>query len=126
MTFEKDWVFMAQSKLRTPLRIWFEKRRITTYEQAKKALREAGLSVGPREEVVKHLPSPPNKDAVASNSSPVTVSSNARSTKKIQRNSRTKAPKSAAEAVADAITESTPVKIPKEAPSRKKRKSRKS
>tara|TARA_R110000851_G_scaffold246189_2_gene398902 strand:- start:127 stop:507 length:381 start_codon:yes stop_codon:yes gene_type:complete len=126
MTFEKDWVFMTQSKLRTPLRIWFGKRRITTYEQAKKALREAGLSVGTREEVAKHLPSPPDKDVVTSNPSPPTVSSNARSTKKVQRKNSSKAPKSEAEKAADAITESTPVKSPKEAPTRRKRKSKKS
>jgi hypothetical protein len=126
MTFKKDWVFMTQSKLRSPLRIWFEKRRITTYEQAEKALREVGLSMGTREEVAPHLPSPSDKVVTPSHSSAPAVSSNARSVKKVQRKSSKKAPKSAGEAAADAITESTPVKSPKEAPTRRKRKSRKS
>ena len=126
MTLKVDWVFVTQSKLRSPLRIWFEKRRITTYEQAEKALREVGLSMGTREEVAPYLPSASDKTAASDHSSAAPISSSVRSTKKVQRKSRKKAPKSAAEEAADAITESTPVKSPKEAPTRRKRKSRKS
>ena len=81
---------MTQSKLRSPLRIWFEKRRITTYEQAEKALREVGLSMGTREEVAPHLPSPSDKVVTPSHSSAPAVSSNARSVKKVQRKSSKK------------------------------------
>ena len=122
MTIKVDWVYMTQTKLRCPLRIWFEKRKITTYEQAEKALREVGLSVGTREEVAPHLPSPPDKTPASNHSSTSPVSSTVRSNKKVQRKSRKSTPRSAAEVAADAITESSPVKSPKEAPVRKRRK----
>ena len=124
---EVDWKFLVQSRLRMPLREWVKKHRIGSYEEAVEALRSAGLPLGTSEEMAEVFPGPANSSSSDSDSGPAPASDSPRRTQEIlQRKTKKRKPRSAAEAAADAITESTPVKSPKEAPTRRKRKSKKS
>jgi hypothetical protein len=123
-----DWKFMVQSRLRMPLRIWVKKNRIESYEEAIIALQAAGLPLGTSEEMAEVFPGPANSSSSNTDSSPATTDSRPRRTQEIlQRKTKKSKPRSAAEAAADAITESNAVESPKEkaAPkrSRKKKKS---
>ena len=128
MTVKVDWVHFTQQKLRTQLKTWFEIKGVTTYEEAEKALRSVGLSVGSREEVVKHLPSSPNSNASSVDSNPAPARRISHSNKEVRgKSKKAKAPRSAAEVAADAITESAPVKIPSQkAPPKRSGKRKKS
>ena len=123
MTINVDWVHFTQQKLRLQLGAWFEKKGVTTYEEAATALRSAGLSVGSPEEVAPFLPTPSDTDASNTDSGASSSSSSARRTQEILSSSKKKEPKSAAEAAADAITKSKAVKSPKS--TQKKRSTRK-
>ena len=128
MSVKVDWSFMVQSRIRMPLRIWFEKLGVKSYEDAITALERARLPVAPREEVAKHLPSSPDTNTTTPDSDSPSSSSPVRSRKKVRgKSKKASAPKSAAEAAADAITASAPVKSPAEkAPPKRARKRRKS
>jgi len=128
MSIEVDWTFIVQSRLRMPLREYFRKAKVFTYEEAAEALRGAQLPVGTREEVVKHLPSSPNSNSSSADSNPAPNPRASRGNKAIRgKSKKSKTPRSAAEAAADAITESAPVKIPAEkAPAKRAGKRKKS
>ena len=123
MTVNVDWAHFTQQKLRLQLDTWFEKKGVTTYEEASAALRSAGLSVGSPEEVAPFLPAPSDTDTSNTDSGASSSSSSARRTQEILSSSKKKEPKSAAEAAADAITKSKAVKSPKS--TQKKRSTRK-
>ncbi len=128
MSIEVDWTFIVQSRLRMPLREYFRKAKVFTYEEAAEALRGAQLPVGTREEVVKHLPSSPDSNASSADSNPTSDLRASRGNKAIRgKSKKSKAPRSAAEAAADAITASAPVKNPEEkTPPKRSRKRKKS
>ena len=128
MTVKVDWVHFTQQKLRTQLKTWFEIKGVTTYEEAEKALRSVGLSVGTREEVVNHLPSSSDSNITSIDPNPAPNPRTSRGNKAIRgKSKKSKVPRSAAEAAADAITESAPVKIPSEkAPPKRSGKRKKS
>ena len=128
MSIEVDWTFIVQSRLRMPLREYFRKAKVFTYEEAAEALRGAQLPVGTREEVVKHLPSSPNSNASSADSNPAPPRRISHSNKEVRgKSKKPKAPRSAAEAAADAITESAPVKSPSQkAPPKRSGKRKKS
>ena len=128
MTVKVDWVHFTQQKLRTQLKTWFEIKGVTTYEEAEKALRSVGLSVGTREEVVDHLPSSSDSNITSIDPNPAPNPRTSRGNKAIRgKSKKSKTPRSAAEAAADAITESAPVKIPAEkAPAKRAGKRKKS
>ena len=123
---EVDWKFLVQSRLRMPLREWVKKHRIGSYEEAVEALRSAGLPLGTSEEMAEVFPSPANSSSSGSDSGPASTSDSPRRTQEIlQRKTKKRKPRSAAEAAADAITESKAVKSPKEGTSSKKPRKRK-
>ncbi len=124
---EVDWKFLVQSRLRMPLREWVKKHRIGSYEEAVEALRSAGLPLGTSEEMAEVFPSPANSSSSGSDSGPASTSDSPRRTQEIlQRKTKKRKPRSAAEAAADAITESKAVKSPQESASTKKPRKRKS
>ncbi len=124
---EVDWKFLVQSRLRMPLREWVKKHRIGSYEEAVEALRSAGLPLGTSEEMAEVFPSPANSSSSGSDSGPAPASDSPRRTQEIlQRKTKKRKPRSAAEAAADAITESKAVKSPQESASTKKPRKRKS
>lgn len=124
---EVDWKFLVQSRLRMPLREWVKKHRIGSYEEAVEALRSAGLPLGTSEEMAEVFPSPANSSSSDSDSGPTPASDSPRRTQEIlQRKTKKRKPRSAAEAAADAITESKAVKSPQESASTKKPRKRKS
>ena len=124
---EVDWKFLVQSRLRMPLREWVKKQRIGSYEEAVEALRSAGLPLGTSEEMAEVFPSPANSSSSGSDSGPASTSDSPRRTQEIlQRKTKKRKPRSAAEAAADAITESKAVKSPQESASTKKPRKRKS
>ena len=124
---EVDWKFLVQSRLRMPLREWVKKHRIGSYEEAVEALRSAGLPLGTSEEMAEVFPSPANSSSSGSDSGPASTSDSPRRTQEIlQRKTKKRKPRSAAEAAADAITESKAVKSPQESASTKKSRKRKS
>ena len=124
---EVDWKFLVQSRLRMPLREWVKKHRIGSYEEAVEALRSAGLPLGTSEEMAEVFPSPANSSSSDSDSGPAPASDSPRRTQEIlQRKTKKRKPRSAAEAAADAITESKAVKSPQESASTKKSRKRKS
>ena len=121
MTIKIDWTFVAQSRLRMPLREFYKKNKVTTYDEAVKALQRNGIPVGPREAVVAQLPSTVKKSTSSSSSNSATDPSSvvhhkkSAETKKKETASmqEDKAPKSEGEEAADAITKSSAVKAPK-------------
>ena len=122
-----DWKFLVQSRLRMPLRMWVKKNRIESYEEAVEALRSAGLPLGTREEMAEVFPGPAHSSSSDSDSGPAPTSDSPRRTQEIlQRKTKKSKPRSAAEAAADAITESKAVKSPQEGASTKKPRKRKS
>ncbi len=124
---EVDWKFLVQSRLRMPLREWVKKHRIGSYEEAVEALRSAGLPLGTSEEMAEVFPGPANSSSSDSDSGPAPASDSPRRTQEIlQRKTKKRKPRSAAEAAADAITESKAVKSPQESASTKKSRKRKS
>jgi len=127
MSIEVDWTFVVQSRLRMPLKEYFRKAKVTSYEEAAEALRRAGLPVGTREQVVAHLPPSPNTNASSNNSNSSTHSHSLGRRPKVQAKKQKAAriPTSPAEEAADAITESTAVKSPQEKTTRKRTRKRK-
>ena len=127
MSINVDWTFIVQSRLRMPLKVFFRKAKVKTYEEAVEALERARLPMGTREEVVRHLPSPPDSNTPATDSSASSAPNNPRRTKEVlQRKTKKRKPRSAAEAAADAITESKAVESPKESPKKRTTRRRKS
>jgi len=128
MSIEVDWTFIVQSRLRMPLKEYFRKAKVFTYEEAAEALRGAQLPVGTREEVARHLPSSPNSNASSPNPDPAPNRRTSRGNKAVRgKSKKSKAPRSAAEAAADAITASAPVTSPAEkTPPKRSRKRKKS
>lgn len=122
-----DWKFSVQSRLRMPLREWVKKHRIESYEEAVEALRAAGLPLGTSEEMAEVFPGPANSSTSDSDSGPATAPNNPRRTQEIlQGKTKKRKPRSAAEAAADAITESKAVESPKESPKKRTTRRRKS
>tara|TARA_Y100000592_G_scaffold2427_1_gene3705 strand:+ start:1574 stop:1960 length:387 start_codon:yes stop_codon:yes gene_type:complete len=127
MSIDVDWTFVVQSRLRMPLREFFRKAKVKTYEEAVEALEGARLPVGTREEVARHLPSPPDTNPSPSNSDSSSDRSSVRSRKTIRgKSKKASSPRSAAEAAADAITKSKAVKSPQESPKKRTSRRRKS
>ena len=128
MSVKIDWAFMVQSRIRMPLKIWFEKLGVKNYEDAVRSLERARLPVGTREEVAQHLPSSPNSNASSADPDPSPNRRTLRGSKAVRgKSKKSKAPRSAAEAAADAITASAPVKSPEEkTPPKRARKRKKS
>ena len=122
-----DWKFVVQSRLRMPLREWVKKHRIKTYEEAVNTLQSAGLPLGSSEEMAAVFPGPANKSSAPANSTSLASDNSPRRTQEIlQRKAKEDRPRSAAEAAADAITESTAIKSPQEKTTRRRtRKSKK-
>ena len=125
MSIEIDWTFVVQSRLRMPLKEYFRKAKVTSYEEAAESLQRAGLPVGTREQVVAHLPPSANTNASSDNSNSSTHFHSMGSRPKVQTKKQKagRSPTSPAEAAADAITASAPVKIPKAKTTRKRKKS---
>lgn len=117
------WKFLAESRLRMPLKKFFEREGVTTYEEAVEALGRFKQPVGSPEEVAPFLPTPSEKSGLNSDSGSSTSSRSSRRTQEILSSSKKKEPSSAAEAAADAITKSKAVKSPQS--TQKKRSSRK-
>ena len=117
------WKFLAESRLRMPLKKFFEREGVTTYEEAVEALGRFKQPVGTREEVAAFIPASSDSDAPSSDSGSPPSSGSARRTQEILSSPKKKEPQSAAEAAADAITKSKAVKSPKS--SQKKRSPRK-
>jgi len=121
-----DWKFVVQSRLRMPLREWVKKHRIKTYEEAVNTLQSAGLPLGSSEEMAAVFPGPANKSSAPANSTSLASDNSPRRTQEIlQRKAKEDRPRSAAEAAADAITESTAIKSPQEKTTRKRTRKRK-
>jgi len=119
------WKFLAESRLKMPLKKFFERERVTTYEEAVEALGRFRQPVGTAEEVAPYLPAPTHKNTTNSDSSTAPPSGSSRRTQEILSRTKKEAPpKSPAEAAADAITKSNAVKSPKG--SQKKKSTRKS
>ena len=127
MSIEVDWTFVVQSRLRMPLKEYFRKAKVTSYEEAAESLRRAGLPVGTREQVVAHLPPSANTTDSSDNSNSSTGSHSLGSRPKVQAKKQkdVRTPTSPAEEAADAITESTAVKSPQEKTTRKRTRKRK-
>lgn len=127
MSIEVDWTFVVQSRLRMPLKEYFRKAKVTSYEEAAESLRRAGLPVGTREQVVAHLPPAANTNTSSdnSNSSTRSHSMGRHPTVQAKKQKTERIPTSPAEAAADAITESTAVKSPQEKTTRKRTRKRK-
>ena len=129
MTIKVDWTFVAQSRLRMPLREFYKKNKVTTYDEAVKALQRNGIPVGPREAVAAQLPNTIEKSTPSVDSNPTTSPSSVvhrkKSTKTKKKETASmqedKAPKSEGEEAADAITKSAAVKAPKAKAARKRR-----
>ena len=120
------WKFLAESRLRMPLKKFFEREGATTYEEAVEALGRFKQPVGTREEVAAFLPAPSDPGTLSSDSGASSSSGSARRTQEILSSSKKKEPKSAAEAAADAITKSKAVKSPKSAQKKRSTRKRKS
>ena len=129
MAIKVDWTFVAQSRLRMTLREFYKKNKVTTYDEAVKALQRNGIPVGPREAVAAQLPSTIEKSAPSADSNPTTGPSSVVHRKKSAETKKKetasmqedKAPKSEGEEAADAITKSAAVKAPKAKAARKRR-----
>tara|TARA_R110000803_G_scaffold22174_2_gene55430 strand:+ start:746 stop:1183 length:438 start_codon:yes stop_codon:yes gene_type:complete len=129
MAIKVDWTFVAQSRLRMTLREFYKKNKVTTYDEAVKALQRNGIPVGPREAVAAQLPSTVEKSTPSVDSNPTTSPSAVVHRKKSAETEKKetasmqedKEPKSEGEEAADAITKSAAVKAPKAKPARKRR-----
>jgi hypothetical protein len=130
MTIKVDWTFVAQSRLRMPLREFYKKNKVTTYDEAVKALQRNGIPVGPREAVAAQLPSTVEKSTPSADSNPTTSPSSVVHRKKSTKTKKKETassrqedeePKSEGEEAADAITKSAAVKAPKAKAARKRR-----
>tara|TARA_Y100000592_G_scaffold81988_1_gene130237 strand:- start:607 stop:981 length:375 start_codon:yes stop_codon:yes gene_type:complete len=121
-----DWRVVAQSRVGKPLKVFFEENGVTSYEEAKELLSRFGQPVGPRKEVAEFLPEPRLSFSAVDNPDPAPVSSPVRRTSDILKSKKSRGPKSAAEAAADAITKSKAVKSPQESQKKKRTRKRKS
>ena len=125
MATRPSWTYMTQMRLGQPLKKWFKKLGVKTYEEATEALQRAGFSVGTRADLAPHLPPPADQAPSSSNTSPAPRPSRARRTKEILDQKKQEEPQSAAEEAADAITKSNAVKSPKETKKPKRPRKRK-